>query len=552
MKVPTLICLSNRLRQKKGSVILSILASGVVASTIVATHQVTQNFVSGSAQLFNFHTATLHAQRSLMAASLMIYRNAITCSNKPIHNELVDHINQRYSRGCSFANPKGALVQLINPVHVPSTPNLFTPQNSTQRTAVEEGAIILNSKNKKGEHQLKPGSPFYGSTVTWKLRSWHEPAVRAVFGSITKGYYCQNKSTLQIMEDTGNDCVALGSPDMIIRSRDEIQKERQSCGGGQGVCNYFSASDNDDQAVLISVEVPYSEVTSEDTQATKTLTLNAVVRRPIALTTTYIGKNGRVPSCTFECETVGDGGTGLNLYRQCAGLSDAGNNKGADPRYPDNTTLTQNVFYVKNHGPGVLYNARFKREDIENGTNRVLLQTITSPIVSQALPSQTVSIQDKIPCYLSSIYPPSSKELNSACEATRTAHRSTSDTQHEAKRTKATALQTQLKNILGDLEVPTSLGLKETQWVATTNSSMSQVKKVGNELKVFPLACTGILDSASATAKNAKGVSTPTRSATSASHHPHCTSKKGGLAMIKQPAYPLCNYIKPTGVNITL
>ena len=561
--------LFNVFRRKKGSVILSILASGVVAASIVATHQVTQNFVSGAAQEFNLHTANVYAQRFLTIASLMVNRNLITCSNK-ITTNLVDKIHLKKSVGCKV-NSTESMDILDKLGLIDKNTDYFSPLNLKQTKDVSNGAVVLNGRDSKGIIHLKPSSIFYGvGTVTWNLRNWHEPAIRALFGSITEGYFCQHKETSQIITDSGGKCKALE----VTASRDEIQKDATLCGASdEGYCNYFSVSDNDDQAIMISVEVPYSAITKEDARANKKLTINAVVRRPVAFMTTYIGEQGRIPSCNFHCETVEDSGTGLGQYRRCTQLSEKGHNKGSDLRYPDNTNLIHSMFHIKNHGPGTIYNARFKREDIENGTNRVLVQTMTHPILNPIPPPPlgastgssvgtatddfVAAIDDTLPCYLSSVYPSSIKNVNTGCEVTRT---STIQQTATKKVTRQDAVQSNLKNILGDVVATTKSNIEPQtaqSWVATTNSSMSQVKKVSSTSKeVHPVHCEDRTSSTiTASSPNAKGVSlAPSNASVSASsnHHVDCTTHKGGLAMIKQPEYPLCNYVRKEGVDIRL
>ena len=70
-------------KNKRGSLALSLVATGAVAATIVATHQLTQRFASGALGNFGRHEAFLLAQRSLALAGLMVARNVVLCSNQP-------------------------------------------------------------------------------------------------------------------------------------------------------------------------------------------------------------------------------------------------------------------------------------------------------------------------------------------------------------------------------------------------------------------------------------------------------------------------------------
>ena len=74
----------SKILGSKGSLVLSLVASGTVAATIVAAHQVVQRFASGSVGAFNQNQAYVLAQKSLAVAGLMVNRNVILCSNMPV------------------------------------------------------------------------------------------------------------------------------------------------------------------------------------------------------------------------------------------------------------------------------------------------------------------------------------------------------------------------------------------------------------------------------------------------------------------------------------
>ncbi len=414
--------------RKKGSLVLSMVASGAVAATIVAAHKITQNFAAGSGQGWGYQEAQRLGQKALSLASLMVSRNIVLCSD-----EILGNGNYRGCIGVSGVS--GVADFSIDPDTVDTESKDFYDKLhiDDDKLTSENGVTTLELK------RVNSDSPFYAlsrsssnnnwAKITWSLRSWKkDPAVRTIFSSTSGSYVCRNTDDHSIVAN--GVCEKMDSKkglSQIYKDDDPSGKLTiNKCKDKNGddiestACDYVFVSDNDGQMVFISVEVPYSESSEQEVVSTKTLTVNGAIRRPAAMLK-VMNNGGSSVTCSIRCEANGDGGLNLNDNPQCVGLSSYGANEDGDNKYDPDAQLTGNSFLVKNDGPGVLYDLKFVREDFETNTYRQLFKATVEPTIAGGIvrPEGDVLVEDKIPCYISSYYQANVTSINCKCSMQR-------------------------------------------------------------------------------------------------------------------------------------
>lgn len=403
---------------------MSFVASGAVAATIVAAHKITQQYSAGQSQGVGFQTALKHARNYLALSALMVQRNVILCSAKTVHTQN-DGVKRVGCRNFGPISGDTAAVSFFDKLKLDAARNFSSAGEGTAPKKHSYKVILKDVKNRnspfaslsRNDVGVKKGS------IEWSLKNWKEdPAISTVVASIdsiNRGFYkCRNTTTGEINEDgVCNPVHITETMQMLLDDSPRACKDSSDAPIADTACDYISTADNDGYTVFISVTYPYSDSGSE-TGASKLLQLKGVVRRPIARVT-ISGDNN--PVCSMRCEGNGDGGIGLNTNPQCVGFSDYGVNDSSeeedfDIRYDEGVLLAQNNFTVKNHGPGVLYYLKLKREDIDTENDRLLYQTmIKSSINSPVRPLDSIAVQDKLPCFIPSYYKVSVNRVNCQC-----------------------------------------------------------------------------------------------------------------------------------------
>ena len=409
----------NLFTAKKGSVFLSLMASGAIAATIVATHQMVKNF--NTASVTDRQQAYILGQKALSLASMLVMRNVVLCSGKTsgstVEGCTVDKLDPEDSHAESFLSNMG----------LSDSGNDYRDSFSS----VTGGAGAYGDIIQLNRAKIKSSSPLYGvEEIEWSLRRWTDPSIKAVFNSaFSKGYFCEDKDTHEVIENGICDKLPIEKTSAQILSGDIECKDSSGSAISGSVCNYFPISDYDGQMVYITVKIPYTgldqDQTYEETTTNsgttttankqtadavkrKTLVLGAAIRRPIALLT--FSPQSR-PNCSQKCEAALSGtksGTKINSKPRCVGLSNY--SISTSSQYQSSVPTAPFTLKVTNHGPGVLYDLKLKREDIKNdGSNDVLSSAMFEPSTldssdGKISPNESVSIEDKIPCYATTYY----------------------------------------------------------------------------------------------------------------------------------------------------
>ena len=360
---------------KKGSVVLSLMASGAVAGAIVATHQIVQGFTSGAGQYLSKQKAIQIADKALALAAMMVNRNVILCSSKQDSNGNAEGCFVGLdpnaglgddAKGSSFFCPQGGACAEEKDFYL----SLFDREGNIEPALIEKNKIVSDSdlsnntkgffercdlqyeydENGKGACPQGDESPngqavilrnapstsvFNGTEVTWSLRNWMDPNIQAVVNSqaLTKGYVCQKAGTYEIIPD--GVCGELSfaqSKDGSTTGGECKNSSNQAISGS--VCNYFTSADFDERIVFITVKVEYHK--SSDDAVTYTdvhgnekalpkakdfIFLNGLVRRPLPILA-FSQKEQAV--CAQRCEAAyaPSFGGGNSETPRCVGLSD--------------------------------------------------------------------------------------------------------------------------------------------------------------------------------------------------------------------------------------
>ena len=456
---------------KKGSLILSIVASSAVIGVITASYQLKQSFSSGAGQGWGKQQAYVKAQQALILAALMVQRNVLLCSGKKPQGS-------QTGEGCSLFDAADTQAKdLYNELKIPT--------NLMQISSVPDlGQVVtLQATDPDGRPQLDRKSPFFGvKEIKWSLRSWMDPDIRSVFSSLPE-YLCQKQSTYEIIPD--GVCPSLD----FYKDMDQLMgKEPVACRSktisgneiSSSVCNYFSAEDFDKYMVMISVTVSYIESVVDELQGAeaegvraKDLILNGAVRRPVALLslvqTNFPGK------CNIPCLVAQDGGLNLNDHPQCAGFDDAGQKK------------LQRSFTVKNHGPGFLYDLKLRREDIEIGSNRLLAQSVVEPTVQKLAPGKEIQIQDQTPCYRSQRYGLSLEKVSCSCMSPLVYKMKNQKNLQQEFKTMCNVFKKQGGRVFSYGEEMTPKD--QSKRVAVVNTRGADTQLQGQSMMAIPLAC---------------------------------------------------------------
>ena len=265
---------------KKGSLVLSLVAAGTVAATIVATHQVAQRFASGAVGAFNQQQAFILAQKSLAVAGLMVNRNIVLCSNMPTA------LGSGRVLGCDRKGPLASDVQAKK--FYDSTNSLKL--NDSYFAVVPAEAAAYGEKYLIFKHPIGKHHIFKNAEITWALRSLKDTNLRSISGALSKSYVCRNVDTSDVIE--GAYCPSFdddrSDKEKLLSNRDSnlLSDENKVCTDGEGgaditnsVCDYYADSDGDQAIVFISVKVPYQNTDAEEEEK-KYLVVNAAIRRP--------------------------------------------------------------------------------------------------------------------------------------------------------------------------------------------------------------------------------------------------------------------------------
>ena len=414
------LCLSafipiNINNKKRGSLALSLVASGAVAATIVATHQLTQRFASGAVGNFGQHEAFLLAQRSLALAGLMVTRNVVLCSNQPGRPGQV--------KGC---NHKGPLAG-DHKAHAFYTNELklqdgwFTVETNSFSDYGEKYLRFKYSGNNNSGHEI-----FKNAEITWFLRTL-DSSLRSISGSFNKGYVCRNSKTFAIregscesMDDRVTDNKLMSNRDSMLFSDDDHKcKDNQNNDIADSVCDYYQDADGDDAVVFISVKVPYHSTASEEAEGgeAKIMAANGAVRRPMSIFKLYSAENKSV--CPVSCQLSSAGKfpvcTSLGGTRLTHADSNTTSNSLPGKKYfpqTDDIHSAKTEIKIKNYGPGVLYGVQLLKEDIYPSEDAFLGRSVIGftealePTDALVNPAQdgVRNIVHYTPCYNANFY----------------------------------------------------------------------------------------------------------------------------------------------------
>ena len=413
----------NRLKIKKGSLVLSFLASGVVAFTIVAAHQTTRRFVVGAGQGTGYHSAFSLAQDALGLASLMVSRNIILCKDEKqksaLNQEPTPKILQ--NKGCSVPSTSSIDDDAWNffEKHLKLEQNLLTSQDGGSRgKSVTLKNLPTNSK-----------SPFYeflrkGGEIKWSLTNWNQDSsISTIFSAMGQGI-CRDATTFKVKEEYTCDAFVKNREVFNANSIEYFKNTPIKCQNSSGdpedgtVCDYFQLADNDSNVVFIEVTIPFVESSESGAIGSQKMIINGAVRRPIAILSVLNGNSGN-PVCSVRCEASEIVTEGLmDSQPPCAGISDYGADVVENiPAIPNNPEVHSSLievaynFKVKNYGPGVVHDLELYREDFrrtdEVGANILLSEEVVpakGPGAVKILPNDILEIQDTVPCYDTSYY----------------------------------------------------------------------------------------------------------------------------------------------------
>ncbi len=406
---------SKQLIGSKGSLVLSLVASGAVAVTIVATHQAVQRFASGAVGAFNQEQAYVLAQRALAVAGLMVHRNVILCSSEMEGNKAL---------GCKWTQPPASdkvAAKLYNGLKISPSWMTVSAEGFSQRYA--KNYVRLKAPAGK-EH----ASIFKNAEVSWTLRSLRDTNLRSISAGFDKGYICRKAKTFEEIKGV---CEDLSEQEKLLGNRDSrlLSDEDKECKNDQGsaitgsVCDYYLDSDGDDSVVFISVRVPYQETDAEG-ESSKNFTANAAVRRPISLVKIHVKQDASMCSigCTAGKRTHMDN---ANAPSECAGLA-SGSQSGGE-YFTDNIHTVNTSLTIKNYGPGALYGVRLFREDIDPNNGLLLGRSMESfsgdplePLHFAAADSnrnkRVKTMTHQTPCYASKFYKPNLETASCDCE----------------------------------------------------------------------------------------------------------------------------------------
>lgn len=421
----------NYIGSKKGSLVLSLVAAGTVATTIVATHQVAQRFASGAVGAFNQQQAYLLAQRSLAVAGLMVNRNVILCSNIPNTNGMVT--------GCNWNEPlSGDQVasDLYGDLGIDAT--LFTKYDNIALSNFDAYARWYLTLDPDDNHHI-----FKKAEITWALRSLKDTNLRSISNALSKGYVCRHQDTGDVLEN--GFCTSVDKWDdeeKLLGSRDSrlLSDEDKICTDGDGgadiansVCDYYADSDGDDSIVFISVKVPYQSTDAEEEEA-KHLVVNAAIRRPMSIVKTFMEEDSSM--CPISCGIASRSHMGTSNVENpdCVGFI-SGTQSGGD-YFQNNIYTVETKMKAKNYGPGTLYGLQLLKEDIDPRTGLLLGRSMIgfpdpSLLASDPknLPLEPVhlALQDGernmdhiTPCYSPSFYMPSLQRVTCDCDTSTT------------------------------------------------------------------------------------------------------------------------------------
>ncbi|MDE0150872.1 MAG: hypothetical protein OXK80_00025 [Bdellovibrionales bacterium] len=426
----------NYIGSKKGSLVLSLVAAGTVATTIVATHQVAQRFASGAVGAFNQQQAYLLAQRSLAIAGLMVNRNIVLCSNMPVSGGMVT--------GCNWKEPLSSdqvASDLYNDLDIDAT--LFTNYDNIElhnRNAYAQWYLTLDPDD---SHRI-----FKKAEITWALRSLKDTNLRSISNTLSTGYVCRHKDTGAVIEN--GFCASIDNWDpeeKLLGNRDSrlLSDEDKECRTGDtnnngqidendtvyndSVCDYYADSDGDDSIVFISVKVPYQSTDAEE-EETKHLVVNAAIRRPMTIVKTFMEEDSSM--CPISCgiATRSHMGSSTVDNPDCVGFI-SGTESGGQ-YFQDNIYAVTTKMKAKNYGPGVLYGLQLLKEDIDPRTGLLLGRSMIgfdSPPVEpvhwdySTPPPSLVQAGERnmdhlTPCYSTSFYSPSLERFAYDCETT--------------------------------------------------------------------------------------------------------------------------------------
>ena len=426
------------------------MASGAVAATIMATHQVAQNFARGSAQGLNQQQAFILAQKSISLATLMVNKNVVVCSNARIKDGIDGWNNQ--VRGCyrmeplaredreGKLTPEGEINKIAHDFYgkldldtPPSGQNSwFTKINLNFGQMEGKEALIFNALDSNLENNSH--SLFKNTEVTWAIRNTNDPSIREALSYTQKGVICRDQMMLEKPNGycpptprVNNKSIKNNPLDMKYGLDSHLASipDGLACKDSQGgrdlpgtFCDYYSIKDSDESIIFISAVVPYQRSGNEKKQK---IVMNAAVRRPLSVV--HIRPVGS-QSCSMKCESATNKHY-ENEFPRCVGLSDysilSNGTPGVD-NYPEGTQLLQKELGVLNKGPGVLFDIALKREDIDMDKRSQLGAHIVSAREflngsdpSPIGPGGSRIIQDLVPCYYSSYYEVNVKRVTCTC-----------------------------------------------------------------------------------------------------------------------------------------
>jgi len=385
---------------KRGSLVLSLVASGTVAATIVATHMVAQRFASGAVGAFNQQEAYILAQKSLAVAGLMVNRNLVTCSNM-----LVDPGRSKQVRGCSQIGPLSdddIASDFYSDLGL--NDSWFAVVSSTSdSTAYGEKYLVF--KHPDGAHPV-----FKNAEIVWALRSFKDTNLRSISSVLDRGYVCRHKDTGNVIEN--GFCLSEGKL-LSNRDSDLLSDENRVCQDennadiSDSVCDYYEDSDGDDAIVFISVKVPYQSTDAEE-EKEKVLVVNAAIRRPMSVVRTYVEENTSI--CPISCGIAKRPNMGSSNveHPDCVGFV-SGVQSGGE-YFQNNIHSVEAKIKVKNYGPGVLYGLQLLKEDVDSRTGRLLGRSMVGfsdiPLEPVHSPDQEGErgISHITPCYSAGFY----------------------------------------------------------------------------------------------------------------------------------------------------
>ena len=429
----------TKIHKKKGSLILSFLASGVVAFTVVAAHQTTRRFVVGAGQGVGYQEAFNLSREALGLASLMVSRNIVICST---HKEdLASPTSKEVeNKKCQLTtHTGGTFVDTIAGDYFNNTlklrPDIFTPSPSPSKSLILE----KNTASSVSAH-----SPLYvflekGGRIEWSHEDWrYDSTVSAVFTDLGEGV-CRNSKTFEPLDHKCPQEITLNSQTVNVQDqplsffklldrsgdRQNIKcRDTTNAEVPETVCDYFKVLDNDGSMVFITIKMPFID-SSEGQGESQSMSLKGAIRKPLSIISLLSGDEG--PLCSVRCEAP-DIVIDLNGDENppCVGLSDSGvdSNDLSQQVFPKNNRAHTSLvhasfdFSVKNYGPGVLHELEIHRRDQRNTnvmykSGTVLSQNVVPALSNNGIPfllpstdvtSHMASVTDSIPCYDTSYY----------------------------------------------------------------------------------------------------------------------------------------------------